>query len=245
MLTAGATIGQGVIVAAGVVVTKDVAPRTIVEGVFPRSSSRLLYKDIMFWDKAAGLYDLFEMVYNGKVYKGLAMKVSESIEPGDDVLECACGTGMISRHIAPKCHRLIATDVSEGMMKQAKKSCGKFQNVTIRKADIMALEWREGTFDKVVAGNVIHLLDDPHGALAELWRVCKKGGQIIIPTYININTAGRVSFAARALEILGVNFKREFNIDSYKQFFADAGFDEVEYHVVEGRMPCAIARIKK
>lgn len=199
----------------------------------------------MFWDKAAGLYDLFEMVYNGKVYKGLAMKVAEFIESADDVLECACGTGMISRHIAPKCHSLIATDVSEGMMKQAKKHCSRFQNVTIQKADIMALEWREGTFDKVVAGNVIHLLDDPHGALAELQRVCKKGGLVIIPTYINIVDTGKVSLAARALEILGVNFKREFNFESYKQFFAKAGFNDVEYHVVEGRMPCAIAIIKK
>ena len=199
----------------------------------------------MFWDKAASLYDLFEMVYNGKVYKGLAMKVAESIESSDDVLECACGTGMISRHIAPKCHSLIATDVSEGMMKQAKKHCSKFQNVTIRKADIMALEWGEETFDKVVAGNVIHLLDDPHGALAELLRVCKKGGLVIIPTYINIVDTGKVSLAAQALEILGVNFKREFNIDTYKQFFADAGFNDVEYHVVEGRMSCAIAIIKK
>lgn len=199
----------------------------------------------MFWDKAAGLYDLFEMVYNGKVYKGLAMKVADYIESTDDVLECACGTGMISRHIAPKCHSLIATDVSEGMMKQARKHCGKYQNVTIRKADIMALEWGEETFDKVVAGNVIHLLDDPHGALAELLRVCKKGGLVIIPTYINIVDTGKVSLAAQALEILGVNFKREFNIDTYKQFFADAGFNDVEYHVVEGRMPCAIAIIKK
>ena len=199
----------------------------------------------MFWDKAAGLYDLFEMVYNGKVYKGLAMKVAEFIESADDVLECACGTGMISRHIAPKCHSLIATDVSEGMMKQAKKHCSRFQNVTIQKADIMALEWREGTFDKVVAGNVIHLLDDPHGALAELLRVCKKGGLVIIPTYINIVDTGKVSLAARALEILGVNFKREFNFDSYRQFFADAGFKDVEYHVIEGKMPCAIAIIKK
>ena len=198
----------------------------------------------MFWDKAASLYDLFEMVYNGKVYKGLAMKVAEFIESGDDVLECACGTGMISRHIAPKCHNLIATDVSDGMMKQAKKHCSRFQNVTILKADIMALEWCEETFDKVVAGNVIHLLDDPKGALDELMRVCKKGGKVIIPTYINIETAGKVSLAARALEILGVSFKRQFNFDSYRQFFADAGFKDVEYHVIEGKMPCAIAIIK-
>lgn len=33
----------------------------------------------MFWDKAAGLYDLFETVYNGKVYKGLAIKIVATI----------------------------------------------------------------------------------------------------------------------------------------------------------------------
>lgn len=199
----------------------------------------------MFWDKAAGLYDLFETVYNGKVYKGLAVDVAERIEAGDVVLECACGTGMISRHIAPRCSRLIATDVSEGMMKQARRHCDRFANVTIQRADIMALEWRDETFDKVVAGNVIHLLDDPAGALAELMRVCKTGGRVIIPTYINVTPAGKVSLAARALELLGVRFKREFDFDSYRQFFADAGFDDVDYHVVEGRMPCAIAMLKK
>ena len=199
----------------------------------------------MFWDKAAGLYDLFEILYNGKVYKGLAMKVAEYIDTEDNVLECACGTGMISRHIAPRCKSLIATDVSEGMMKQARKHCAQFLNVTIQKADIMALEWPEETFDKVVAGNVIHLLDDPCGALAELMRVCKTGGKVIIPTYINIEHDGKVSLAARALEVLGVSFKREFDFDSYRQFFADAGFKDVEYHVVEGRMPCAIAIIPK
>ena len=43
----------------------------------------------------------------------------------------------------------------------------------------------DGLFDKVIAANVIHLLDEPLKALAALDRVCKPGGQIIIPTYIN------------------------------------------------------------
>lgn len=30
----------------------------------------------MFWDKVSGLYDLFEIVYNGKVYQGLGKKSS-------------------------------------------------------------------------------------------------------------------------------------------------------------------------
>lgn len=57
----------------------------------------------MFWDRISGLYDFFEMVYNGKVYRGLGKKVAGEIGPEDMVLECACGTGAISRYIAPKC----------------------------------------------------------------------------------------------------------------------------------------------
>ena len=52
--------------------------------------------------------------------------------------------------------------------------------------NINKLEYSDEIFDKVVAGNVIHLLDKPENALSELMRVCKKGGMIIIPTYINL-----------------------------------------------------------
>ena len=57
----------------------------------------------MFWDKVSGLYDFFETVYNGKVYRNLGERVAEEIEQDDIVLECACGTGAISKYIAPKC----------------------------------------------------------------------------------------------------------------------------------------------
>ncbi|WP_242848126.1 hypothetical protein [Ruminococcus sp. HUN007] len=47
----------------------------------------------MFWDKISPVYDLFENVYNHKVYEGTGKKVAEFIDSRDDVLECACGTG--------------------------------------------------------------------------------------------------------------------------------------------------------
>ena len=48
----------------------------------------------MFWDKISPLYDLFEKVYNGKVYSETGAKTAEFIAPTDTVLECACGTGV-------------------------------------------------------------------------------------------------------------------------------------------------------
>jgi ubiquinone/menaquinone biosynthesis C-methylase UbiE len=198
----------------------------------------------MFWDKISPLYDLFEKIYNGKVYSGTGAKVAEFIEPTDTVLECACGTGAISIYIAPKCRRLIATDFAAGMLRQAEKKCRRFENVVFRKADITHLKCKDGRFDKVVAGNVIHLLPNPEQALHELERVVRPGGQIIIPTYINMSK-GTGTAAVKFITLLGADFKRQFDLNSYKQFFADMGYENVAYHVVEGRMPCAIAVITK
>ncbi len=198
----------------------------------------------MFWDNVSGLYDLFETIYNGKVYRGLGRKVAEEIAPDDVVLECACGTGAISRTIAPKCRKLVATDFSVGMLRQTAKNCRAYDNVKIRRADMTHLKCRDNRFDKVVAGNVIHLLDNPRAALKELVRVCKPGGKIIVPTYINAS-AGVNRKAVRLLELAGADFKRQYDLQSYQKFFEDAGYGNIAYFVVEGRMPCAVAVITK
>ena len=198
----------------------------------------------MFWDKISPLYDLFENVYNHKVYAGTGKKVAEFIDPSDEVLECACGTGAITVCIAKKCRRLIATDFASGMLRQAARKCRKHRNVSFKKADITSIKCRDARFDKVVAGNVIHLLPDPGKALAELERVVKPGGKIIIPTYINMSKES-AGLAVKFVKLLGADFKKQFDLDSYKAFFKEMGYENVEYHVVDGRMPCAIAVIKK
>lgn len=199
----------------------------------------------MFWDKAAGLYDWFENFYNGKVNKELVVVVSELIDEDDDVMECACGTGMISKGIAPRCKSLIATDYSEGMLKQARKNLKEFNNTVVKNGNIMALEAPDETFDKVVAGNVIHLLDEPYKALDELMRVCKPCGQVIIPTYVNKENAGKPNVFVRILEKFGAGFKCQFDYSSYKEFYIDVKSANIEFKIVEGKMPCAIAIITK
>ena len=198
----------------------------------------------MFWNKISPVYDLFENVYNGKVYKGTGEKVAEYIDKTDDVLECACGTGAITKSIAPNCKSLITSDFAEEMLKRAKRKCRKYGNVSFQFADITDLKFNNGSFDKAVAGNVVHLLPEPRKALKELERVVKPGGLIIIPTYLNKEQQSS-SMAVKFLELIGADFKRQFVIESYKKFFEDMGYNDVEYYIVEGRMPCAIAVIRK
>lgn len=174
----------------------------------------------MFWDNVAGVYDVFVNVMNRGTHQKLRRIVCSLIEPGDTVLECACGTGLLSAVIAEKCSQLTATDFSEKMLKKAEKNCRSFCNITYVQADITALPYPDGCFDKVVAGNVIHLLDHPLAALSELNRVCKDDGVLIIPTYMNKNDQGKTSGFAGAVGKAGVDFKRQFTVDSYRQFFS-------------------------
>ena len=198
----------------------------------------------MFWDKISPLYDLFENIYNHNVYVGTGLMVEREIDYGDNVLECACGTGAISVYITKKSGHLVATDYSKGMLKQTAWKLRHEHNAIVRKADMTNLKCKDNRFDKVVAGNVIHLLDNPKAAVGELYRVCKVGGKIIIPTYINIYK-GKTNFVINLLDKFGAKFKRQFDLQSYMKFFEDAGYTDVKYHVIKGNIPCAIAVITK
>ena len=199
----------------------------------------------MFWDRVAGVYDLFVNVINGKTHKALRQIVSDLIEPEDVVLECACGTGLLSTVIAGKCKQLTATDFAPKMLKRAEKNCAEYKNVQFRQANILSLDYPDGSFNKVVAGNVIHLLDEPMKALNELDRVCKPGGMLIIPTYMNKDQKGETSGFASVVGKAGADFKRQFTPESYRQFLLDAGYRDVMILLAEGRIPCAVAVMEK
>ena len=199
----------------------------------------------MFWDRVAGVYDVFVNVINGKTHQALRRIVAEFIEPEDTVLECACGTGLLSTVIAGKCRKLIATDFAPKMLKRAEKNCASYRNAEFRQANILGLDFPDNSFDKAVAGNVIHLLDEPMKALDELNRVCKPGGMLIIPTYMNRNRKGETSGFATVVGKAGADFKRQFTVESYRRFFLDAGYSDVEIILAEGRIPCAVAVMKK
>ena len=199
----------------------------------------------MFWDDVAWVYDVFANIINRKANKALCAAVEGLISPSDDVLECACGTGLLTGVIAPRCKSLLATDFSPKMLKRAERKYEKYGNVRFEQANILRLPYRDRRFDAVVAANVIHLLDEPCQALHELERVCRPGGRIVIPTYMNQTDKGKTNGVSGAIGKAGADFKREFTLDTYRQFFADAGYTDARYILCQGRIPCAVAILTK
>ena len=194
----------------------------------------------MIWDRVAPLYDVVVNTANRAVYAATGTAVARLIHPGDTVLECACGTGAIAAAIAPTCASVVATDYSEGMLKQARKKLARFPHVVVEQADITDLHYADDSFDAVVAGNVIHLLPEPGDALKEIKRVVRPGGTIIVPTYVIPKKRAHTMFL-RVISRFGVHFQEHFDPASYRAFFERMGCTGVTYRVVRGRIPCVIA----
>ena len=199
----------------------------------------------MFWDNVAWVYDIFANGINRKANRALCEAVAQLIRPEDEALECACGTGLLSGVIAKRCKSLVATDFSVNMLKRAEKKYRSLSNITFEPCDIMQLPYPDARFDVVIAANVIHLLDRPEKALQELKRVCRPGGRIILPTYMNRTQSGKLGRTSRAIKTAGADFKREFTPETYRAFLAKAGFPDAQYIHCEGKIPCEIAVLQK
>jgi len=98
------------------------------------------------------------------------------LKPGASVLEIGCATGELSERLAASGLRVTAIDSSERMLASASaNSAGKVRYLS---GSITDLPFPDNSFDAVISASVINVIDDKYQALAEMFRVCKPGGQV-------------------------------------------------------------------
>ena len=101
----------------------------------------------------------------------------------DRLLDVGCAAGVFEIAFAHWLKEIYAVDYSEEMVKVAKKNTGKYDNVSIEKANIQNLAFEDEFFDKVLVNSAIQYLndlDEVKGAFEELKRVTKKQGRILV-----------------------------------------------------------------
>ena len=136
----------------------------------------------MFWDRVAWAYDLFAEGINRKADRALCAAVERLMAPSDAVLECACGTGLLTVVMAPRCRSLVATDFSERMLRRAEKKCSRYGNVHFEQADILHLPYPAASFDAVVACNVLLYLENRAEVLTRIHELLRPKGVFLSAT---------------------------------------------------------------
>jgi ubiquinone/menaquinone biosynthesis C-methylase UbiE len=195
---------------------------------------------LTFWDFCAPFYDIAEKA-NNKARNGMFTLIKNLVPQNASVIEIAAGTGVISLYIADKAENVACTDVSSRMLAVAQKKAKKqgVANITFQTANIFDLDFEDNAFDVVIASQVLHLLDEPEKAAAELRRISK--GSVIVPICLLKNISRSAKFKVWLFRVFGFAPKREFDADGYREFLTDIGLPPYCYEIADGEMPLVVA----
>jgi len=131
-----------------------------------------------FFSSSAGQWDrLRDEIYGERFHLGALAALAQ----GDWVLgDLGCGTGETSATLAPFVRRVIAVDASAAMLQAARKRLQAFDNVELRRGELEGLPIDDAMLDAATMMLVLHYVSEPARALAEVWRVLKPGGRLIL-----------------------------------------------------------------
>jgi glycogen(starch) synthase len=163
---------------------------------------------------------------------------------GKDVLEAGCGSGIAVQLFAEAGANVTAIDLTDWAVETTRRRLAAFGlEGRVLQADAENLPFEDDSFDLVFSWGVIHHTSDMDRALAELVRVCRPGGQVVLMVYhrrslfflvyrwfqrfLPLARRLRLHFeGARAGETEGL-IARHFTVAELRRKLEDAGLTEV------------------
>ena len=135
------------------------------------------------YDRIAPVFDLLEGLMETVSFRRWRTLAWQRVE-GTDVLEIGVGTGK-NFPFYPANSRVTAIDFSAAMLERAKAKARRSRlRVSLVTMDIEKLAFPADSFDAVVGSFVFCSVPDPNRGLAEILRVLKPGGQLVLLEHV-------------------------------------------------------------
>lgn len=142
------------------------------------------HADADSYDPVTEPYDRFVRRYSRRYVERIAFLAE--FQPGEQVLDVGTGTGIMALHAADRVGasgRVIGIDLSEGMLAHARANAGRAKlsgRVEFRRMDAERLEVDDVSFDTVVSLFALRHFPNPEAALAQMRRVLRTGGRLVV-----------------------------------------------------------------
>ncbi|MBB3885030.1 class I SAM-dependent methyltransferase, partial [Acetobacter oeni] len=97
------------------------------------------------------------------------------------VLDVACGPGIVACELACSGAQVTGIDLTPAMIEQARQRADRMGvTVAYHTGDALHLPFQADSFDRVVTRYSFHHMQEPGKVLAEMVRVCRPGGRVIV-----------------------------------------------------------------
>jgi SAM-dependent methyltransferase len=193
-----------------------------------------------FWDRIAVKYAA-DPIADMAGYEFTLRRVQDLLSTDQDVLEIGCGTGTTALRLAPLTRRLLATDLSAGMIAIAREKLAAqpVPQLSFAVADADAPLAGAGEYDVVLAFNLLHLVANLDRALAGAMQALRPGGLLVSKTPCIAEMNPLVPWLALPLmrAIGKAPHVLSFDADALQSAIARQGMDivSVERHGTKGK----------
>jgi SAM-dependent methyltransferase len=124
---------------------------------------------------------------------------------GPCALEIGPGSGVYLPILADLFESVVAADIEEGYLLALKPLLGSLPNVTLARDDILASGFPSNSFDLILCSEVIEHISDSRRALAEMSRLLRPNGVLILSTpqrYSLLEVCGKVALLPGVIELV-------------------------------------------
>lgn len=150
----------------------------------PKKSYRDVWNEAAKSDAVDAICDKHTFEQFEETGKNTVKKIILPVMPKNPIaLDLGCGMGRIEKYLAQYCNELYAVDVSDEMLKRAKKRLDGIDNVYLSRVDGTSLkEFPDKKFDFIFSLLVLQHMEkeDAYLYLEEIYRVLKKRGTALI-----------------------------------------------------------------
>jgi ubiquinone/menaquinone biosynthesis C-methylase UbiE len=158
--------------------------------------------------------------------RALQLLVEAAATTADDtVLDVACGPGLVACAFARVARQVTGIDITPAMIERAETLAAqaRIANLRFQVGDVLPLPFPDAGFTIVVTRFAVHHFPDPAAVLAEMRRVCRPGGRVVVADLMASPDPAKAAAFHRMEMLRDPSHARALTLDELRGLVRDAG----------------------
>lgn len=174
------------------------------------------------FDRQGEVYARMRQTTDARALAGL-VKLSGA-GPEDGVLDVACGPGFLTMAFAERAREAVGLDATPTFLRLAREEAARrgLGNVRFEEGDAEALPFPDASFDAVACRAAFHHFPRPERVLAEMKRVARPGGRLLVADLLGSEDPGKAALHDRIERLCDPSHARALPLSELTRLFAEA-----------------------